>query len=129
MEQKELIPHLFRTEFRKIVSVLVKFLGVDQIEAAEDIASETFTAALESWSYKGLPENPAAWLYTAAKNKAKNYMRRNNIFAEKIVNQLVLNSAETVEQEIDLSDTNITDSQLKSITTTVEGVRNRLIRM
>ncbi len=71
MEQKELIPHLFRTEFRKITAVLCKAFGIEHIETAEDIASETFLSALETWTYKGIPENPVAWLYSVAKNKAK----------------------------------------------------------
>ena len=79
MEQQELIPHLFRTEFTKITAVLCKLFGIEHIEVAEDIASETFLAALETWSYKGIPENPVAWLYAVAKNKAKNLISRNQI--------------------------------------------------
>jgi RNA polymerase sigma-70 factor (ECF subfamily) len=73
MQQQELIPHLFRTEFRKITAVLCKHFGIAHIEIAEDIASDTFLSAVETWTYKGLPANPTAWLYTVAKNKAKNY--------------------------------------------------------
>jgi RNA polymerase sigma-70 factor (ECF subfamily) len=50
----------------------------------EDITSETFLAALETWPYNGMPENPTAWLYTVAKNKTKNYLNRNKLFLEKI---------------------------------------------
>ena len=71
MQQNELIPHLFRTEFRKITAVLGKLFGIENIEIAEDIASETFLSAMETWSYNGTPENPSAWLYAVAKNKAK----------------------------------------------------------
>ncbi len=84
MKQQELIPHLFKTEFRKITSVLCKLFGIEHIEVAEDLASETFLSALETWTYKGLPENPTAWLYLVAKNKAKNYFSRNKVFTEKI---------------------------------------------
>src|ERR1700756_3968823 len=84
MEQQALIPHLFRTEFRKITAVLCKHLGIEHIEAAEDIASETFLAAMESWTFKGIPENPTAWLYTVAKNKAKNMLYRDRLFSQKI---------------------------------------------
>ncbi|MDB5131965.1 MAG: polymerase subunit sigma, partial [Mucilaginibacter sp.] len=62
MEQQEIIPHLFRTEYSKIVSVLGKLVGFEHIEIAEDIASDTFLLAAETWGIKGLPENPAAWL-------------------------------------------------------------------
>ena len=88
MEQQELIPHLFRTEFRKITAVLCKHFGIAHIEIAEDIASDTFLSAVETWTYKGLPANPTAWLYTVAKNKAKNYFHRNNIFSEKIAGDI-----------------------------------------
>src|SRR5689334_17364649 len=87
MEQQELIPHLFRTEFRKIVAVLSKLFGIEHIEAAEDIASETFLSALETWTYNGIPQNPTAWLYTVAKNKAKNSIHRNQLFSEKIAGE------------------------------------------
>ena len=84
MQQQELIPHLFRSEFRKITAVLAKTFGIGHIEMAEDIASETFLSALETWTYKGIPENPTAWLYTVAKNKARNYIQRNQLFSKKI---------------------------------------------
>ena len=68
---KTLIPHLFRTEYSKIVAVLGKLFGFEHIEIAEDIASDTFLLAAETWGLKGLPDNPVAWLYTVAKNRAK----------------------------------------------------------
>lgn len=113
MKQQELIPHLFRTEFSKITAVLARLFGFEHIEIAEDIASDTFLLASETWSIKGLPENPAAWLYTVAKNKAKDYLRRNKLFSEKITTELQYNNSELHEIDIDLSDTNIIDSQLQ----------------
>lgn len=113
MEQKELIPHLFRTEYSKITAVLCKFFGIEHIEIAEDIASETFLLAFETWNYKGIPKNPIAWLYVVAKNKAKNYLTHNKVFAEKILRQLQY--ANINDEEIDLSEKNITDSQLQML--------------
>ena len=104
---------MFRTEFSKIISVLSKFLGIEHIEVAEDIASETFLLALETWTYKGIPENPVAWLYSVAKNKTKNYIHRNRIFSEKIVKQI--EHLPHYNLEIDLSKKNITDSQLQML--------------
>ncbi|WP_147204729.1 RNA polymerase sigma factor [Segetibacter aerophilus] len=115
MEQNELIPHLFRTEYRKITAVLCKLFGIDHIEVAEDLASETFLLAVETWSYKGLPENPTAWLYYVAKNKAKNHLNRDSIFTSKITTDLKLSSQGFEEIEIDLSEKNITDSQLQML--------------
>jgi len=115
MQQQELIPHLFRTEFRKITAVLCKHFGIEHIETAEDIAGDTFLQAVETWTYKGLPANPTAWLYTVAKNKAKNYFHRSNIFSEKIAGDIKNTSPQTEEPEINLSDENITDSQLQML--------------
>jgi hypothetical protein len=83
MNQQDLIPHLFRTEFRKITAVLCKYFGIEHVEIAEDIARETFLSALETWTYKGIPEMPTAWLYSVAKNKAKNYVSRHHFFYPK----------------------------------------------
>jgi RNA polymerase sigma factor (sigma-70 family) len=113
MEQRDLIPDLFRTEFRKITSVLGRHFGMDHLEAAEDIASDTFLAALEVWTYKGIPDNPVAWLYTVAKNKARNYLKRQAVFSEKIASRY--HEDPGVPAEIDLSDDNITDSQLQML--------------
>ena len=112
MSENELIPHLFRTEYRKIVSVLSRHFGFDHIETAEDIAGDTFLTASETWGLKGIPSNPTAWLYTVAKNKAKNYLHRNYIYDNKIVPELKNNASEPKE-EIDLSPENINDSQLQ----------------
>ncbi|NML39852.1 RNA polymerase subunit sigma [Chitinophaga sp. G-6-1-13] len=112
MEEKELLPHLFRTEYSKITAVLCKLLGFEHLDIAEDIASETFLSASELWGLKGLPENPAAWLYTVAKNKAKNHLKHRAVFQQKVSVQL--SQAATSEvPEIDLSVQNIKDSQLQ----------------
>jgi len=113
MDHEELIPHLFRTEYRKIVSVLCRRFGFGQIEIAEDIASDTFLTAAQTWSVGGLPQNPTAWLYNVAKNKALNYLRRASIFEKNIVPELQLEPPGTDEPEIDLSPQNIDDSQLR----------------
>jgi RNA polymerase sigma factor (sigma-70 family) len=115
MEQEGLIPHLFRTEYSKITAVLCKLFGLEHLEIAEDIASDTFLLAYETWSYKGIPKNPTAWLYVVAKNKAKNYFTHHKIFAEKLSKQIQQTSIQQEEIEIDLSEKNITDSQLQML--------------
>ncbi|KUJ59329.1 RNA polymerase subunit sigma [Flavobacteriaceae bacterium CRH] len=118
MKNQELIPNLFRTEYQKIVSVLCNLFGIYHIEIAEDIVSDTFLAASETWAIKGIPENPTAWLYTVAKNKTKNYFKRNDIFEKKIVSEIKYNAPlNNPETEIDLSEKNIADSQLAMIFT------------
>ncbi|HZY82298.1 MAG TPA: sigma-70 family RNA polymerase sigma factor [Cyclobacteriaceae bacterium] len=112
-----LIPHLFRTEYRKIVSVLGKKFGFDQIEIAEDIASETFLTAAETWGLRGLPANPTAWLYNVAKNKAINYLEHHQVFDGKVAPALKREKDVAPEIDIDLSPQNINDSQLQMMFT------------
>jgi RNA polymerase sigma-70 factor (ECF subfamily) len=113
MKEEAIIPHLFRIEYRKIVAVLAKRFGFEQIEIAEDIASDTFLTATQTWGLNGLPENPVAWLYSVAKNKAKNQLQRNAVFNHKIAPELKYTASTATESEIDLSPKNINDSQLQ----------------
>lgn len=118
MEHRELIPHLFRTEYRKIIAVLYKHFGFDERETAEDIASETFLIASETWGLKGLPENPTAWLYNVAKNKALNYVDRDGRYRNNVAPEIKRNADEnSVSENLDLSPENIQDSQLQMMFT------------
>lgn len=115
MDESKLIPNLFRTEFSKIVGVLCKTFGIANIQLAEDIASETFLTATETWSLKGIPQNPKAWLYAVAKNKTKDYFKRQALFDTKIIPELLINADTNQNLEIDLSEENIEDSQLRML--------------
>ena len=112
-QSNALIRHLFRTEYSKITAVLCRSFGVEHIEIAEDNASDTFLIAAETWGMKGTPDNPAAWLYTVAKNRAKDYLKHHHVFMEKVTPGLQRSGAEGYEINIDLSARNITDSQLQ----------------
>lgn len=113
MNEPALIPHLFRTEYSKIVAVLCTTYGLSNIAYAEDVVSETFLKASETWGLKGIPENPTAWLYTVAKNVVKDNFKREKIFREKITSELQSSSAIEEGAELDLSDDNLKDSMLK----------------
>jgi RNA polymerase sigma-70 factor (ECF subfamily) len=118
MENGELIPHLFRMEYRKIVSVLAKYFGSQHIDLAEDIASETFLTATQTWGINGIPVNPAGWLYAVARNKAINQLKRNAFFEQSIAPEIKSTQSlftSMVESDIDLSPGNINDSQLQMI--------------
>lgn len=115
MSEDSLIPNLFRSEYQKIVAVLAYKFGLTHIEIAEDIASDTFLTATETWSHQGVPENPVAWLYTVAKNKTKNYLKHHIVFEQKVAPLLKLDASLSNNEEIDLSHKNISDSQLALI--------------
>ena len=115
MEQEiELIPHLFRQEFSKMVAVISKTFGLQHIEIAEDIVSETFLSATENWKQKGQPANPIAWLYAVEKQKTLQHFRRNKILEEKLIPGIKASNEPDYEPaEIDFSNQNIKDSQLQ----------------
>jgi RNA polymerase sigma factor (sigma-70 family) len=113
LEDDKLLPHLFRTEYSKIVSVLYKRFGFEQMEIAEDIAADTFLDAAQTWPFKGLPVNPVAWLHSVAKNKAKSMVQRNAIFENRVSAEYRKASEDASETELDLSSQNIIDSQLQ----------------
>lgn len=115
MEESQLLPHLFRTEYQKIVSVLCYLFGINHIETAEDLVSDTFLAATELWSIKGVPQNPTAWLYTVAKNKTKNLLKRDAFFQQKLSPDIKHTADTAEEMELDMSVKNINDSQLAMI--------------
>lgn len=115
MQSQDLIPHLFRTEYSKLVAVLSKFFGLDHIEVAEDIVSETFLAAMETWPYQGIPDLPTAWLYRVAKYKTLNHLKKHQHFNQKISDGFKKSITWIEELEVDLSEQNIRDSQLQML--------------
>jgi RNA polymerase sigma-70 factor (ECF subfamily) len=72
----ELTDHLFRRESGRMVSVLTRIFGVHNLALAEDVVQEAFCRALDVWRFRGLPENPPAWLMATAKNLALDTLRR-----------------------------------------------------
>ena len=76
------IDHLFRHESGKMVSVLSRLLGLQNLETAQDIVQDTLLQAMNTWSFNGVPNNAPAWLYRVAKNKAVDFLRREKKFKE-----------------------------------------------
>lgn len=110
-----MIQELYRKEYGKMVTVLCSRFGITHIDEAEDIVSDTFLSAAETWGMNGMPSNPVAWLYAVARNNALNYLKHNKIFGQKVKKHLAQDSERTFEMDIDLSDQNITDSQLRML--------------
>ncbi len=59
-----------------MVAVLSRILGVHNLALAEDVAQDAFCRALEVWKFRGMPENPSAWLMATAKNRALDILRQ-----------------------------------------------------
>jgi RNA polymerase sigma factor (sigma-70 family) len=99
-----LTENLFRTSAGKMVSVLTKIFGTENLETAEDVVQQTFIDAIRIWKLKGVPENPSGWLFRVAKNKAIDIIRRNKYSVKYDFNdgeKLLLKSEYTLETAMD----------------------------
>ncbi len=72
----ELSDQLFRHEAGRMVSALTRVFGMHNLALAEDVVQDAFCRALEVWKYRGVPENPSAWLMATAKHRALDVLRR-----------------------------------------------------
>lgn len=76
MTTPERIEHIFRYEYGKLVATLLRRVGAQHLEIVEDSIQSALMAGVESWSIKGLPDNPSAWLYKVASNKLMDELRQ-----------------------------------------------------
>jgi RNA polymerase sigma factor (sigma-70 family) len=108
--------HLFRREAGRMVSALTRVFGLHNLELAEDVVQDALCRALEVWKFGGVPDNPSAWLMTAAKNRALDVIRRERTartFAPQLGN--LLDSEWTAKPALDelLSPEAIRDDELR----------------
>ena len=68
--------YLFRRESGRMVAALTRVFGIHNLALAEDVVQDAFCRALEVWKFRGMPQNPSAWLMAAAKNRALDVLRR-----------------------------------------------------
>ena len=68
------VRRIWREEAPRVIGGLARLLR--DVALAEDFAQEAVIAALEEWPARGVPDNPGAWLMTAARNRALNALRR-----------------------------------------------------
>jgi len=114
----ETIETLFRRESGRLISVLIRLLGPQNLTLAEDVVQEAFVAALRDWSNHGVPDNPPAWLLTAARRRAIDAIRRERTrrtFAADLAK--FLDSEWTLASTVDeaFSEPRIKDDQLRMI--------------
>jgi RNA polymerase sigma factor (sigma-70 family) len=75
------IAAVWRIESAKITAVVARM--VRDVGVAEELAQDALVSALERWPSDGIPSNPAAWLMTAAKNRALDHLRHEKLAAQK----------------------------------------------
>ncbi|HWU71580.1 MAG TPA: sigma-70 family RNA polymerase sigma factor, partial [Pseudoxanthomonas sp.] len=72
---------LWRMESPKLIARLTRMLG--NLDSAEELAQDVLVTALERWPQDGIPDNPAAWLMTAAQRRAIDQLRQRKLHAGK----------------------------------------------
>lgn len=65
---RALVDELFRRESARLVALLARRAGAACLDQVEDAVQDALLAALRRWPYHGVPDQPSAWLYTAARN-------------------------------------------------------------
>ena len=58
-----------------MVATLTRVFGVHNLALVEDVVQDAFCRALEVWKFRGVPENPSAWLMATARNRALDMLR------------------------------------------------------
>jgi RNA polymerase sigma-70 factor (ECF subfamily) len=68
------VERAFREAHGQAVATLTRIFG--DITLAEDAVQDAFLTALHRWPTDGVPDNPAGWIVTTARNRAIDVVRR-----------------------------------------------------
>ncbi|HEX2671672.1 MAG TPA: sigma-70 family RNA polymerase sigma factor [Polyangiaceae bacterium] len=93
-ETERAIQAVWKLESAKLIASVTRI--VRDIGLAEELAQDALVSALAQWPSEGVPRNPAAWLMSAAKNRAVNLLRRDKMLDRK---HAELGHAADAEQE------------------------------
>jgi len=95
----------WRIEQPRLITSLTRMLR--DVPLAEDLTQDTLLAALEHWPKSGVPENPGAWLMTAARRRALDHLRRGKMLARK--HDVIQSDLEREQQRMPDPDTALDD--------------------
>jgi RNA polymerase sigma-70 factor, ECF subfamily len=113
-------------ESARLIGGLVRM--VREVGLAEDLAQEALVAALERWPESGIPDNPGAWLMTAAKNRAKDELRHRTMAHGKH-EQIGATARHTTELDLDRLDEPVDDDVLRLMLVSCHPVLSRDARV
>ena len=110
--EHQVVDHLFRHQYGKMIAVLTNFFGLAHLELIEDAVQDTFVKATVQWRNE-VPKNPEAWFIKAAKNRAIDLLRK--IKAEKVRSDKLSHGAGSIHLNDLFLEHEIQDSQLRMI--------------
>jgi len=111
-----LVDHLFRRSAGQVVSTLTRIFGPQHLQLAEDVVQEALIKALRSWTYHGVPDNPAAWIMQVARNAALDALRRERSLRDRrelLAGELERELSGAIQPEV--LDHGVRDDQLRMI--------------
>jgi RNA polymerase sigma factor (sigma-70 family) len=78
-----LVDHLFRRQVGQLVATLTRTFGARHLALVEEAVQDALVSALQLWPFRGVPDQPAAWLFQVARNRALDRLRRDRTSIEK----------------------------------------------
>ena len=78
-----LVDHLFRKQAGQMIATLTRLLGPRHLAVAEDAVQDALMTAMQQWPFRGIPDNPEAWLFQVARNRALDRLRHGRMAADK----------------------------------------------
>jgi RNA polymerase sigma-70 factor (ECF subfamily) len=83
MSVPELLDHLFRRQAGQMVATLTRAIGARHLALAEEAVQDALVTAMQHWPYRGVPDDPAAWLFRVARNRALDRLRHQRMARDK----------------------------------------------
>ena len=71
----ERLDHLFRRQSAQLVATLTRALGARHLALAEEAVQDALVTAMQQWPFRGVPDDPAAWMFRVARNRALDRLR------------------------------------------------------
>lgn len=110
-----LVDQLFRQESGKLLAVLTRVFGTENLELVEDVVQDALLEAIDQWQNSAVPDNPSAWLFRVAKNKALNVLHREKYKRQYAQYASYFQEATQTNNSELFSDQEIQDDQLRMI--------------
>ena len=98
-----------------MVATLTRIFGIEHLNLAEDVVQEALGRALQTWPYRGIPENPSAWIMRASRNLALDVIRREKVFRgkETEIARLIEAGGSSTPEAVIFSENEIADDRLR----------------
>jgi RNA polymerase sigma-70 factor (ECF subfamily) len=77
---RDALAAVFREEAGRLAASVTRILG--DFDAAEEVVQDALLAAWQQWPADGIPDRPGAWLWTVARRRAIDVLRRNVRYRE-----------------------------------------------